>query len=167
MLKGGRSLITLFRVDDRLIHGQVQTKWLSSAGVNKVVIVDDKTSKDPIALQILKIAAPNNISVEVYNESDGAVKISEEESSTNKVAVLFKSTVTVKTMIERGVKLNVLIIGPCSAKQNAKMVSKNTYFLREEVDAAKFIHENNVKIYFQLVPEDAKIDWAVVSKRII
>lgn len=158
-------MITLFRVDDRLIHGQVQTKWLSTVSANKVIIVDEKTSRDPIALQILKIAAPNNISLEVYNEVNGAARLKDEENSPNKAAVLFKSITTVRSMLDKGVNIKELIIGPCSAKPNAKMMVKNTYFLPEEIEAAAYISGKNTRICFQLVPEDPKDDWTSVSKK--
>ena len=33
-------MIKAFRADDRLIHGQVQTQWISTYGVNRVMIID-------------------------------------------------------------------------------------------------------------------------------
>lgn len=159
-------MITLFRVDDRLIHGQVQTKWISTAGVQKIIIVDNKTAKDPVALQILKIAAPNNIKLEVCDEDTGLEKIKKGENSSNKVMVLFKSIVTVRRLVEKGINIDKLNVGPVSAKPNATMIVKNTYFTEEEIEAAKFIFEKGIKVYFQLVPDDPKEDWASVMKKI-
>ena len=38
--------IGLIRVDSRLIHGQVITKWLNYSKANVIVVVDDELSKD-------------------------------------------------------------------------------------------------------------------------
>ena len=49
-------MIKAFRADDRLIHGQVQTQWISTYGVNRVMIIDSNVVRDPINVQILKLA---------------------------------------------------------------------------------------------------------------
>ena len=159
-------MITLYRVDDRLIHGQVQTKWISTAGAKKIIVVDDKTSKDPVALQILKIAAPVNIGLEVCNEVTGLERIRQEEESPAKVMVLFKSILTAKHLIEQGLEMKEINVGPVSAKPNARMIVKNTYFIPEEIEAANFIAGKGVKVFFQLVPDDSKEEWVSVSKKI-
>ena len=51
-------MIKAYRVDDRLIHGQVQTQWLAHYRANRVIIVDDQVIRDNIAMQILKLAKP-------------------------------------------------------------------------------------------------------------
>ena len=54
-------MIKAFRADDRLIHGQVQTQWISTYGVNRVMIIDSNVVRDPINVQILKLAKPAGI----------------------------------------------------------------------------------------------------------
>ena len=39
--------IVLSRIDDRLIHGQVMTAWVSYVGGKEILIIDDKVAKDP------------------------------------------------------------------------------------------------------------------------
>ena len=34
--------IRLIRVDDRLIHGQVVTSWITQTGSKKIMIIDDE-----------------------------------------------------------------------------------------------------------------------------
>ena len=40
-------MISLVRIDDRLIHGQVVTQWVSRVKANKIIVVDDGVAKDP------------------------------------------------------------------------------------------------------------------------
>lgn len=44
--------IGLIRVDSRLIHGQVITKWLNYSKANVIVVVDDELSKDSFMSEI-------------------------------------------------------------------------------------------------------------------
>ena len=44
--------ITLVRVDHRLIHGQVITKWVKIAQAQKIIIVDDFLGQDEFMADI-------------------------------------------------------------------------------------------------------------------
>ena len=50
--------ITFARVDHRLIHGQVITKWSKIARAQKILIVDDILGQDSFMVDIYKMAAP-------------------------------------------------------------------------------------------------------------
>ena len=62
--------IVLARVDSRLIHGQVVTKWLQQSNANKIVVVSDELENDEFLQSIYLMAAPPNVEVVVKgNES--------------------------------------------------------------------------------------------------
>lgn len=44
--------IVLCRIDSRLIHGQVMTKWVNQSSANKIVVVSDELAADEFMLQI-------------------------------------------------------------------------------------------------------------------
>ena len=46
--------IALTRVDFRLIHGQVITRWLKQCDINEIVTVDTALSKDEFMQDVLK-----------------------------------------------------------------------------------------------------------------
>ncbi len=47
------SKIVLSRVDSRLIHGQVVTKWLQQSAANEIVVVSDELEQDEFLQSIL------------------------------------------------------------------------------------------------------------------
>ena len=49
------SKIVLTRVDSRLIHGQVVTKWLQQSGANEILVVSDELE------QLNGLKVPKNI----------------------------------------------------------------------------------------------------------
>ena len=53
--------IVLSRIDDRLIHGQVMTAWVSYVGGKEILIVDDKVAKDPFLSAVITGAAPKHL----------------------------------------------------------------------------------------------------------
>ena len=57
--------IVLCRIDSRLIHGQVVTKWVGQSQANRIAVVSDELDADPFMKNIYLMAAPPNIKVEM------------------------------------------------------------------------------------------------------
>lgn len=65
-----QSLI-LTRIDDRLIHEQVMTKWLKETDTQNVVIIDDAIAKNDFIINVFERAVPEDIGIGVFNKEDG------------------------------------------------------------------------------------------------
>lgn len=150
-------MIAFSRVDDRLIHGQVQTRWISNIRCNKIFIVDDKVAADPFIRNVLLLSIPNNIKLYIFTVDEAIEKISSAKDTSDRVLVLFKTPVSVLRLMKGGMEIKNLNIGPMSSKPNAKYIVKNVYLLDEEINALKELEKSGTNIYFQLVPEDRKI----------
>ena len=66
--------LRLVRIDDRLIHGQVVAGWLRALGARRIVIVDDATAGDEFLREVLTLAAPQGVPVEVLDLAGGAAR---------------------------------------------------------------------------------------------
>ena len=44
--------ITVFRIDERLIHGQIVTAWLQYADANQIDVVDDNAAKNSLSQKL-------------------------------------------------------------------------------------------------------------------
>lgn len=52
-------MIKLFRVDHRLLHGQVAVSWYGALGANCILIANDQVPKDAIRKASIKMAKPS------------------------------------------------------------------------------------------------------------
>ena len=59
--------ITLARIDDRLIHGQVTTVWSKVANAQRIIICNDEVYNDEVRRTLLRQAAPPGMKVNVVN----------------------------------------------------------------------------------------------------
>ncbi len=50
--------IGLARIDDRLIHGQVATRWTKETNVNRIIVVSDEVAADKMRKTLLTQVAP-------------------------------------------------------------------------------------------------------------
>lgn len=55
--------ILLFRVDDRLVHGQVVIGWGRPLSVERVILVDDAVAESPWEQDLYRMAAPDGLTV--------------------------------------------------------------------------------------------------------
>lgn len=67
-------MIKLCRLDDRMIHGQIVTKWSRVVPVDRIIVANDKAGTNSVIAQSLLMAAPGNIKVAVKTV-DGAIEL--------------------------------------------------------------------------------------------
>ena len=67
--------LKLVRVDDRLIHGQVVAIWLKALNAHRIVIVDDRTARDEFLREVLILAAPRGVAVEMHEVEPGIDRV--------------------------------------------------------------------------------------------
>lgn len=51
-------VIGLARIDDRLIHGQVATRWTKETNVSRIIVVSDEVAADTVRKTLLTQVAP-------------------------------------------------------------------------------------------------------------
>lgn len=54
-------MISMIRIDDRLIHGQVAVMWSKQLGVSRILVASDKIAANDMQVNALKMAAPAGI----------------------------------------------------------------------------------------------------------
>ena len=68
-------MIVFIRCDDRLIHGQCQTKIIPLNKITRVIGVDDATATNPMLKRIFEMAAPQGVKVTVHTFDDALTPI--------------------------------------------------------------------------------------------
>ena len=80
--------IVLFRVDDRLIHGQVVVGWGRPLGVNRIVLVDGEVATSTWEQDLYRMAVTPEIEVEVLTVADAAARLREWQADARRTLVL-------------------------------------------------------------------------------
>ncbi|MFZ7132296.1 MAG: PTS system mannose/fructose/N-acetylgalactosamine-transporter subunit IIB [Eubacteriales bacterium] len=149
--------IVLTRIDDRLIHGQVVTAWVKQTKGNRIIIVDDQLSTDSFMQQVLHMAAPTGIKVEVVNTVEGSKLLKMEPKINEKLIILTKGPQVLEQLIINGVEINTIILGGIGAKSGRKKFYRNISIDDEELNCFKRLIDNDVKVFMQIVPDERAI----------
>ncbi len=156
--------LKLVRVDDRLIHGQVMAIWLRALGAKTIVIVDDETANDDFLKEILELAAPTGVDVEVYGIEEGAPRVKELAESDEPTFVLVKSPVTALQIVERGAGIPVLNVGGMGAREGRRTFYKNISVDDAEIEAMRELEKRGTKVEFRIVYDEAATPFSSLDK---
>ena len=144
--------VALLRVDDRLIHGQVATAWLSSLGSRRIVVASDSVAKDELRKRVVALTAPKNVEVTIL-DLEGAVKAltGPLSSETVKVMVLCTTPQEALYLVKAGIGIttvnvgNVGGIGNMQGAKGKKQIFKSIAVGEEDVKAFQEMHDLGVK----------------------
>jgi D-glucosaminate-specific PTS system IIB component len=156
--------IKLTRVDFRLIHGQVITKWCNQVSANRIVIIDDALYNDSFMRSIYEMAAPN-IAVEVYTVEKAVQLWKENEMGTGNLLVLFKDVNTPLRAFQQGFPIRELQLGGLGGGPGKVNVFSAISLSAQEVEDLKQMAEGGAKIVIHVVPEEQKVGFDKVIQK--
>ncbi len=156
--------LKLVRIDDRLIHGQVVAVWLRSVGADQIIIVDDKTAKDEFLKDLMVLAAPQGVPVEVHSTVEGAQRMADLAGTSENVFVLMKSPVTALQVRKSGVPISVLNVGGMGAGPGRRSLYKNISANDEELLAMRELEAMGTRVELRIVADDRAVPFSSVDK---
>ncbi|CAM5396272.1 PTS system mannose/fructose/N-acetylgalactosamine-transporter subunit IIB [Niallia circulans] len=150
--------INLVRVDDRLIHGQVMTKWSKGLGTNALYVIDNETASDEFMKDIyINTNSSSGLKIQVYSNQEVVEKWNSDQFGKDNVVLLFKYIASVKEVVEQGLPVTRINIGGVSKKGEAQFVIPTVALTETDVDNLKSLHAKGIEIFFQTVPDSKKV----------
>lgn len=156
--------LRLVRVDDRLIHGQVVAVWLRAVGADRILIVDDTVAADAFLVDVLTLAAPAGVPVEVRGVAAGAARAQELAASTDRAFVLVKSPLTALALIRAGVPVGVLNLGGMGAAPGRRQLYRNISASDDERAALREIEASGTPVEIRIGADDRPVPFATVDR---
>ena len=161
--------INVFRIDDRLIHGQIVTKWIKDAAAKMIMVDDDKAAGDKTQQMILKFAVPSGIKLEILSKEDAVKRVNEDQSNTN-VLMLVRNPKEANALVEMGLKIDRIIIGNISNSKSEVGRTKLLDYIYVEpgdVEAIRSLDSKGIKLEVKAIPEEkAKDPIELINKKL-
>lgn len=162
--KGGT--ITFARVDYRLIHGQVITKWSRVARADSIIIVDDILFEDKEMASIYRSAAPVGVEVIVAPSEVIAYAQKNDTLPSGNVMLLFKDVESVVKSYNQGLRLDKLQLGGIPNDGTRQMVFTAVSLSKNDIDLLDQIDETGTEIDLQVVPEEPGISYEQAKRKV-
>ncbi|MBC8060845.1 MAG: PTS sugar transporter subunit IIB [Clostridiaceae bacterium] len=150
--------ISLARIDDRLIHGQVVTSWSKETKCERIIVCSDEVAADPIRKTLLEQVAPPGVKANVVG-IEKAIRVCKNPKYEGVNALLlFTNPTDVLRLIEGGVDLKSINIGGMAFKEGKKQITGTISVNEKDIEAFKQLNEKGIELEIRKVVADSKID---------
>jgi len=148
-----------FRVDDRLIHGQVVTVWSRYYKLKQIIIVDDEVARDPIQRQIISVVTPADMKVHICGTGDAPPLIEQAESEGISTMVLVKGPEALAKLAEHQVPVREVIMGGMQFKAGHRQITKTVSVSERQAVLFAELSKAGIKFTLQVIPSERPQDF--------
>lgn len=160
------SNIVMTRVDARLVHGQVATRWTKVTNAKAIAVVDDKTAMDEFLTEILYMASPVGVKVTVYTEEQAVEIWKGDGFGEQNTILLFQNVDTAKRCFDAGINYESINIGQVPKAPGRRRANNTVQLSDDELEELIDLDKHGVRVYFHPTPEDLLTTLDTVVKRL-
>lgn len=148
-----------FRVDDRMLHGIVATRWVPTMNATRAMVVDDASSTNDIVRSSLKMACPPGVALSVISCETAINNIKASKYTRQRVFCVFRYVYEAYEVWKAGVPMPQLNLGNVTQNDGETTVLDKTVRVSPEEKAMlREMRDAGVKITVRFVPDDAEVD---------
>lgn len=94
--------ILLYRVDERLIHGQVLVSWGAKLQPQRIIVVDDQLATSTWEQELYALGLPEDLEVTFTNVADARVRLQEWRADPRRSLLLARDLGTMRGLARGG-----------------------------------------------------------------
>ena len=154
----GNMNISLLRIDDRLIHGQVATSWAKAVKCEAIFAISDEVAEDALRRELLLQIAPAHLKAYVI-PVEKAIKVYHNPKYAGKnILWLVTKPADVVRLVEGGVKIDKVNVGGMTYKDGNKQLSDAVTVGKEDVEAFKKLLDLGIDLSMQKVASNPRVE---------
>ena len=146
----------LFRIDDRLIHGQVVIGWAKSLKSKCILLCDDDISGSSWEKDLYLTCISDDLKAIVMSVKETSEYLNNGTEIIDRTIILIKSPGVVLDLIKCGYKPQTINVGGLHFMGTRKEYLPYLYLDRSEIDEFTNLLNQNISIYCQDVPTGKK-----------
>ncbi len=156
-------MITLVRVDNRLIHGQVVEAWLPFLKVSRVVVADDEAASSPLIRAAMALAVQSAIEVQILPLAQ--VDFAALSKDGVRTLVLLRDVAAVPFAFAHGLSMEELNLGNVHFGTGRRQVSPSVFLAEAELKALQQLSEQGVRVEARAVPAEKPVALLDLTER--
>jgi len=147
----------IFRVDDRLIHGQVIEGWIKYFKIHHVYLVSERVSVDPLQKMIYTSSLPPGTEITFCSVADFIQTFKTADFKKEYVLVLVETVddlYAVRELLNDDIYINI----GCVASREHKIEVSNTVFLNPDEIFKVCRIRDDFNVYIHKVPWETSVE---------
>jgi PTS system mannose-specific IIB component len=159
-------MIALVRIDDRLIHGQVVEAWLPALAARRVLVLSDAAAADETQAQIMAMALPDSVSLEIVAEKDGAAAFQRAAQDPEKVLVLAAGPAEILALARAGAAIRSVNVGGLHHAAGRVQLGRAIFIDDRDAAALRELSERGITLEGRAVPSEKPSDVAALVRAV-
>lgn len=153
-------MITMMRVDDRLIHGQVAVMWSKELQVQRIVVASDGIAANELQVSALKMAAPAGVKAAILPIDKAVGVLNDPRAKDMRILVISNNPEDlwkVAEKIQEKPVLNIANYGRIGGNLSEKTkVAESVYLTDHDKEVVEKIAGLGIEIIHQPLPSDPR-----------
>jgi mannose/fructose/N-acetylgalactosamine-specific phosphotransferase system component IIB len=158
--------IILYRIDERLIHGQVVVGWGNSLGLDRIVLANDKVAANPWERELCLACVPPEINATIDSVDQVINLIHQDGFREEKTILLVDSPFDILRMVERGVPMDWVNVGGLHSRRGRRRILPYLYLSPEEISAFKKLFLLRIRCECRDVPLAERKDLSELLEKL-
>lgn len=153
-------MITMMRVDDRLIHGQVAVMWSKELNIQRIIVASDQIAANELQASALKMAAPAGVKAAILSIDKAVEILTDPRAASMRILVISNNPedlLRVAEKIQEKPVLNIANYGRIGGSLSEKTkVAESVYLTDHDGEVIGKIAGLGLEIIHQPLPSDAR-----------
>ena len=150
-------MVTLFRIDDRLIHAQVVIGWGRSLKPDRMVIADDAVSANDWEKELYMSAVSPGVKVSILSLKDTVDQINGGVYDEESVILLVKGPREALDLLDLGLEAEEINVGGMHFSEGKEKILDNVYIDKDEREALRELVKRGITLDARGLPDNERV----------
>jgi mannose/fructose/N-acetylgalactosamine-specific phosphotransferase system component IIB len=143
--------LELYRIDDRLIHGQVVVGWGQPLDIDFIVLVDDTVATSDWEQELYRMGVPPEMDVYFHTAAD-AIKAIPKYRSDERPGILLTGDIATMRQLVDGVRISAVNVGGIHSRAGRTQRLRYVFLAPDEERQLRDLAALGVEVTAQDVP---------------
>jgi len=144
--------IEMYRIDDRLIHGQVVVGWGQPLDLQFIVLVDEEVAASDWEQELYRMGVPPEMEVYFESVASAAAHLSAYQADARRGLLLTGDIETMARLIEATGRIHAVTLGGIHHKAGRVQRLRYVFLSPTEEEALRALARTGVAVHAQDVP---------------
>jgi mannose/fructose/N-acetylgalactosamine-specific phosphotransferase system component IIB len=155
--------IELYRIDDRLIHGQVIVGWGQPMGLAFLILVDDEVARSEWEQELYRMGVPPDLDVVFASVADAAAKLDEWNRDRRPGILLTSDIDTMTRLIDAKSSIRAVNLGGIHHRAGRVERLRYLYLTADELRALLALERRGVEVTARDVPASRPVSISTLT----
>ncbi|MFN3198522.1 MAG: PTS sugar transporter subunit IIB [Bradymonadia bacterium] len=147
-----------YRIDNRLVHGQIIATWMPKLRLERIVIISDTVPDNDMQMSLFGMCVPPQITFDAFKIKEGAQWLTTRRYGRSSTLVLMEGPEQAAGLFKNGHPFPTLNIGNVHHTPGSREFTSAVHLNDAQLEKLSALMRRGVKVEIQSLPTDNPIN---------